>query len=538
MEKTQILPRATEILPVMTAVMDAVDEESGKGQRDEATGPLFSENEPAAEYVTIGCSLKGGYRLTGVIAENTGESSIFIATNGQTERVAKVYHRYKKPKEEIIERIKSIRSPYVIPILEEGEIAGRFFEILPYYKNSDLLKATPLDAAFVAQVVVPQVNAALKAIHQAGIIHRDIKPNNLFFSDDRNSVIVGDFGISSILDDRQSVRLTTASRTLGYSAPETAQGFVSTESDYYSFGVSLLHLITGHDPFLGMTDQQILKVTLTDKLHIPSTVDNTIAQLIRGLTVKEREDRWGYDEVERWCEGQPVPVKENANRVKNIRPYVFNGEEIMELDKLALALAGKWDEAMKHFARGYISEHLLQIGQDLASTAADYEEETNREFGFFKLLYLLNPKAPLCWRGEFFTDLVRLGERVRECLPEINRDYADLLESGALLHFLRTKQLDPAVVDAFARLKERCRTDRNEAYYKMAFLLTGSNLMKWRGQLFDSVDALVGYLHANREGDIDAMAEELVGSKYFYAWLEHLGYGSILKQWRALPYGR
>lgn len=80
-------------------------------------------------------------------------------------------------------------------------------------------------------------------------------------------MVIGDFGISSVLNKDVSVRATSMSRTMGYSAPETSNGFISKESDYYSFGITLYHLVLGTDPFAGI--EMFIKYLPDDKV-IPS----------------------------------------------------------------------------------------------------------------------------------------------------------------------------------------------------------------------------------------------------------------------------
>lgn len=520
MGETRVLPRSTELMPSGSTLVLGGE---APGAPESVTGG----------YITIGTALKEKYRITGVVSESTGEGAIFIAQDGQKEVVAKVYHVNKKPKEEIRQAIRQIDSPHVVKVIDEGEAYGRYFEIIPFYRNGDLQSAAPLDEDFIINTVVPQVNEALRAIHDRGIVHRDIKPNNLFFNENRDGVVVGDFGISSVIDSKQSVRLTNASRTLGYSAPETAQGFVSKESDYYSFGVTLLHLATGVDPFFGMTDPQILKVTLTDKLPIPSNLHPRIALLIRGLTVKERKDRWGYEEVASWCKGQTPVVEDTRRKTAGIKPYVFEGREIFDLDELSLFFAENWQEAMKHLYRGFVGSHLKQVGQDLASKAMDCEEEQDKDMGLFKLIFHLNPDAPLCWRGEIFADLSKLGEAIHKRLPEIDDNYFDLLNKGALVHFLEVKQQDPQMIAAFKLLETLSSHDREAAYYQLAFQLNYTDVFKWNNLNFTTADDLIVYLYENRER-LDELAPRLVTNKYFLAWLRHQGFGTHVARWQEI----
>ena len=229
-----------------------------------------------------------GYSVVRTITENTGEATLLLTEKDGTQYVLKIYHKDTKPKQELRDSLKALSDPHVMPTLGNGTWNERYYEVLPFYSEGDLGSCQNIDTKTLRGVIIPGVNAGLHALHAKGIIHRDIKPSNIFFTDNHTSVVVGDFGISSVLNTNMSVRATGMARTLGYAAPETSTGYISKESDYYSFGVTLLHIVLGKDPFDGMTDMQILFQTVNEGLNIPSSVVPDIATLIKGLTIKDR----------------------------------------------------------------------------------------------------------------------------------------------------------------------------------------------------------------------------------------------------------
>ena len=496
----------------------------------------MGEQEPLVSrtHVSLGTVIKG-YVLTGVIAENTGEASLFLCEKGGANYVAKIYHRDKKPKPEILVALKAIASPYVISVIEDGEIEGRYFEILLYYQDGDVAKSAPLSADYLLTTFVPNVAEALFALHNKGIVHRDIKPTNIFFGRGKNHVVLGDFGISSLLTSGMTVRLTSASRTIGYGAPEATQGFVSSESDYYSLGITLLYLATGADPFAGMTDTQILMQTLNYKLEIPQSLPPRLANLIRGLTVKERTDRWGYDEIRKWLNNESVEIRESDRQRSDLKPYILvEGQELFGLEELSLSLAEHWQEGIKHLYRGFVKEYLKHFRQDLASKAVDLEEERDQDLGLFKLIYTMNPNAPLCWRGEMFVDLESFGAAIKKILPTKNASYFELLRCGALQYFVKTKKYRQELVDEVKSLEALAIADGDTAYYRLGYLMSGSDEFSFNGVVLTSVDDLAGYIHAHRTNIVE-ISEKLLNSKYFFAWLEHLGFQDTIDNWKRLP---
>ena len=107
------------------------------------------------------------------------------------------------------------------------------------------------------------VAAALAHAHERGIVHRDVKPQNVLL-DERDNPKLTDFGIARALDTTQESRANSYLGTAAYSSPEQLQGHkVTTKSDVYSLGATLYHAATGGPPFTGapieVANQQILK---------------------------------------------------------------------------------------------------------------------------------------------------------------------------------------------------------------------------------------------------------------------------------------
>lgn len=495
-----------------------------------------NEVEHTSIHISIGTVLNNKYKTIDVIEENTGEATLFICENNSRKFVAKVYHRNKKPKLEILEKARQLHSPNIIPIVDHGELSNRYFEILPYYRHGDLLKAAPLESEVIKRIIVPSINEGLYTLHSQGIIHRDIKPDNLFITDDEEDIVIGDFGISSYMEERLTVRRTSASRTLGYSAPETTQGFVSKESDYYSLGITLLYLATGVDPFADMTDEQIIKITLTDKLQIPEMVDKSLAHLIRGLTLKERKDRFGYEEVKGWINGDEIPINEIMQLPPTNISYHFKGQEYNQLDKLVLAFAENWDEAIKHLRRGFISDYVKSFRQDLASELIDVEEEErDNDIALFKMIYLLSPEAPLYWKGEVFTDLLQLSESIKKQIPNQNQDYIDLLQKGMLQLFIDNRSSSADLKKEVGFIQTLAQKNPVKAYYKLYYLLSNEESFVFEQNCFRSVDELVEFLYEQRER-VEDISKQLLDQPYFFAWLEKLGYEDFITEWKKIKY--
>ena len=202
----------------------------------------------------------------------------------------------------------SIRHPNVLEVYDVGNLDdGSPYLVMELLRGEDLdtrLASGPLHVAEVIDVAV-QLTAALGALSEAGIVHRDIKPHNLFLheADDGSLVLkLLDFGIAKQEEAmcQAASRLTTKGELLGtphYMAPEQLKNeHVDSRTDLYAVSVVLYELLTGVTPFDELTQGALIASVLRDE--VPSLHDRRpdcpeeLAQLIyRGLD-KDITKRW------------------------------------------------------------------------------------------------------------------------------------------------------------------------------------------------------------------------------------------------------
>jgi serine/threonine protein kinase len=364
------------------------------------------------EKIEIGSSFQE-YEILQSLSKNTGEAEVFLLKKNDLKYVLKLYYPNFSAKIEILDKITGINHPDIINIYEYGIHENRFYEILDFAEGGTLADKTPegkfkyipMKEEDVLQVVRETVNA-LEFCHTHGIIHRDIKPGNLFFKNTNGSdVLVGDFGISSELDIEggMSKRITTPSRTEGYAAPEIYSGVIGKEIDYYALGITIFELLIGENAFAGRNQGHIMRDTMQgrvieDFLSRKESINlsNRIKQLLRGLLTVKHEKRWGYQEVSRFLNGETISVFQE--KFKEIPPLKINDIECNDFTEIAKALSNFPETSKKMLYRGMISRWAETFDSTLALKIGDIEEDNKsaelQEYGLFQLIYLLDPSTP------------------------------------------------------------------------------------------------------------------------------------------------
>jgi serine/threonine-protein kinase len=198
-----------------------------------------------------------------------------------------------------------VHHPNVAPVYRVGRTAaGLPFIVTPYVDGgtlADRLAAAGRLSLDEVRRYVAQLAAALAAAHRLGVVHRDVRPANLLYSRELDSVMLADFGLAAvtelIFDPR--ARLTRPGEALGspgYASPEQLRGEIVTErTDVYSLGVVAFELATGRLPYDATTPVQMIASHLRDEPHRVAAfrheADAALDDLVRRCLHKRPEER-------------------------------------------------------------------------------------------------------------------------------------------------------------------------------------------------------------------------------------------------------
>jgi eukaryotic-like serine/threonine-protein kinase len=258
----------------------------------------------------VGTLLNGRYRLDAQIGTG-GMSTVYRAFDTVLERqvAIKLMHREIASDSDQLERFRrearavaQLNHPHIVTVIDAGEDDATPYIVFEYVEGETLKQRIrrfgrlPVPEA-VAYAI--EIARALGIAHSRGIVHRDVKPQNVLI-DTEGSAKVTDFGIARTLDQEG---LTADGRVLGttdYVSPEQALGHpVTGQSDLYSLGIVLFEMLTGDVPFDG--DNQVAVAMKHVREDVPDVqlrrpeVSSALASVVDRATAKDLDRRYADD---------------------------------------------------------------------------------------------------------------------------------------------------------------------------------------------------------------------------------------------------
>ena len=263
--------------------------------------------KPDAELTQLRANTGGRYRVVRRLRSG-GMAHVYYAEHAQLDRpvVIKVLHSHLARDEEMRERFRReaeaacrLSHPHICAMLDYGDVDGSVFLVMPYFGGgslADLIGRERTLAPTLAASIAVQVAAALDYAHRRGVVHRDVKPDNILFDEDRNAVIT-DFGIATA---RFHSKLTGTGRAMGtphYMSPEQAMGkMVDGRSDLYAVGVMLYEMLLGFPPFDGADSYSVGYKHVHEQPVAPEVVDSrtppALSEIIMRCLSKHAGDRY------------------------------------------------------------------------------------------------------------------------------------------------------------------------------------------------------------------------------------------------------
>ncbi len=257
--------------------------------------------------VAVGTVLAGRYELLETVGQG-GMATVYRARRASDGKLVavKILREPYAHDREFVERFQreavaaaSLSHPNVVPVLDSGEDGGVRFLVMEYVEGEDLkshLRRTGALPAARAAAIAAAVCEALQYAHAQGIVHRDIKPQNILLTP-TGQVKVTDFGIARALSAATITETGTVLGSVHYLSPEQARGEpVTAASDLYALGVVLYEMLTGQLPFDGESPIAVVLKHLYEEPPSPRDhnpeVPSWLEGVVRRAMAKRPEDRY------------------------------------------------------------------------------------------------------------------------------------------------------------------------------------------------------------------------------------------------------
>lgn len=260
----------------------------------------------------VGRLIDGRYRILSHLADG-GMASVYVAMDDRLQRevALKVMRPGLAQDPSFVNRFRSearsaarLNHPNVVAVFDQGEDGGDVFLVMELVRGKTLRQIIHEEAPLSpreALAILEPVLEALRAAHAGGIIHRDVKPENVIIRAN-GEVKVADFGLARAIASSGATSATgVLLGTVSYTSPEQVDGGAASQrSDVYAAGLVLFELLTGHKAVTGETPLQIAYQHVHGSIEAPSAVvpglPPVLDDLVASATATSPDDRYASAE--------------------------------------------------------------------------------------------------------------------------------------------------------------------------------------------------------------------------------------------------
>lgn len=272
------------------------------------------------------------------------------------------------------------------------------------------LSDRPRSKHMVKSRVIPELGQAINLLHtEFGIVHRDVKPSNVYLYD--KQIALGDYGSARSLSGIDNRTTNTETRSNGYTPGHGRM--VDPRNDWYSFGYTIWTLYEGnvhplqdlvdHDMFFEFQEAgQPAEFTHPD--------DATLGNLLQGLTFELANKRFGYEEIKDWIADPDHFYRQlpTFDFKSGHAPYEFVGRLYTDPVSLARGLASHWDEAKQRMQQWQLERQMRKWNEndletkihEITEAKAKGGEKPNYDFNLACVIYEMSGGKIISWRGE------------------------------------------------------------------------------------------------------------------------------------------
>ncbi len=367
------------------------------GQADTAGGDPVVEERILTDWIVVRDAPHVAGAQRRVVVRNADNDLVAVVT---------FFRDGTEPDPDVYGVLKNVDVDHVAKVFETGRQADQAYEISEFIAGSTLgeFPVRPDDQATVERIV-DEIARALHDLHSVGLRHRDLTPDSITIrTEDPLDLVMQGFGSACLSEFDLDV--VSPLETSLYMAPEAVAGGVTAASDWWSLGMILLRKLSP-GTFEGINEKAFLIQALTAGVRIPPEMPHRFGPLLAGLLVRNREDRFGYTEVQAWLNGEDVsaPVSEFHEQLPAGVTIELGDRTIGHVTQYALQAAGLeyWEDAKAHLLSGELITWAAEAGLDsraLAQLRTVVRRDIDEDLKLGIALKILNPDMPLVHTGE------------------------------------------------------------------------------------------------------------------------------------------
>jgi tetratricopeptide (TPR) repeat protein/tRNA A-37 threonylcarbamoyl transferase component Bud32 len=375
-----------------------VPNQTGVGNDDRET----SKTPPGSSSAAARLPLIGNYCVIREIAKG-GMGVVYQATHVQLGRLValKMIRTDYLVDRSIVERftteakaVARLDHPNIVPVYDFGEFEGQPYYAMAFVDGESLAERVsrdgPISPATAGKMMI-EIVAAVQHAHERGIIHRDIKPQNILVQE-VDKVQVTDFGLAKLQDTNST--LTREGQVLGtpaYMSPEQAAGDSTSNgerSDIYSLGATLYYLLTARPPFqaAGLNEilRQVMDVEPIRLRQLDPSLPRDLETICLKCLAKAPELRYSTaaamgDDIKRWLNGEPIHAR-RSGIVRNLWLWCRRKPVVAALAATAALAAVLGIMTMLERQRRFLIESEVAARKDVVVAEAGAILENGRKF--------------------------------------------------------------------------------------------------------------------------------------------------------------
>jgi len=393
--------------------------------------------------------------IESMISWGSGEAIVYKITINNRPYVFKHYKQsasLSDSAEQVLARIRNNPKDRVVKIIDFGRYNDQDFEIMEYAEGGTLDQYLRENGSMrdikKLKNIVRMINEGLRQLHgEYRVIYQDLKPENIFFRDaNKSSIILADFGISSVIQDDNDKAEVTANVTGLYAAPELARKgnettvLVTPAVDYFALGITMMELWLGEKPFKDIRPIERDYRIANERVDLPVDMPEDYATIIRGLIKPQQIDRWGNDHIQKWLKGETLTLggKKASLVYASLR---FTDDEYATNPKELAALMDNYPEKGKFFL---YSDEIINWLHNAGDVILEKEIENiikkqypdNKDTGLYTAILALDPGRPFESKGG---KTCKTTEDIADAIMSESAFYMDnLKENDARLYLYLT----------------------------------------------------------------------------------------------------